>query len=84
MTRLRARTEPAGDAADATERLDGRIWNEVHQLPRRQAAALVLWAVEGLTLDEIGEVLECSGETARTHLRRARQRLAARLKGDPS
>jgi DNA-directed RNA polymerase specialized sigma24 family protein len=40
---------------------------------------VVLWAVEGLTLADIGEVLGCSAETARTHLRRARQRLGATL-----
>jgi DNA-binding CsgD family transcriptional regulator len=42
----------------------------------------VLWAVEGLTLPEIGEVLGCSGETARTHLRRARARLGPSLRSE--
>lgn len=85
MTRLRSRPlHTAGDTADATEPIDERLWSDIRQLPRRQSAALVLWAVEGLTFDEIGEVLKCSGETARTHLRRARQRLATNWKGELS
>jgi RNA polymerase sigma factor (sigma-70 family) len=62
--------------------VDEPVWAEVRKLPRRQAAALVLWAVEGLTFAEIGEVLGCSGETARTHLRRARERLASTLESE--
>jgi RNA polymerase sigma factor (sigma-70 family) len=61
---------------------DGPVWSEVRKLPRRQAAALVLWAVEGLTFAEIGDVLGCSGETARTHLRRARERLGSSLRAE--
>lgn len=59
---------------------DERVWSAVRKLPRTQAAAVVLWAVEGLTLAEIGDVLGCSGETARTHLRRARERLGSSLR----
>jgi DNA-directed RNA polymerase specialized sigma24 family protein len=62
--------------------VDEPVWVEVRKLPRRQAAALVLWAVEGLTFAEIGEVLGCSGETARTHLRRAQDRLASSLRSE--
>jgi DNA-directed RNA polymerase specialized sigma24 family protein len=40
--------------------------------------------VEPLTFAEIGEVLGCSGETARTHLRRARERLATTLESEVS
>jgi RNA polymerase sigma factor (sigma-70 family) len=84
LARVRART-PAGveDPAPATPD-DDRIWSAVRRLPRRQAAALVLWAVEGMTLPEIGEVLGCSGETARTHLRRARERLGTTLRAEAS
>jgi RNA polymerase sigma factor (sigma-70 family) len=62
--------------------VDEPVWLEVRKLPRRQAAALVLWAVEDLTFAEIGKVLGCSGETARTHLRRARERLASSLRSE--
>lgn len=60
--------------------VDGRVWAAVRELPRRQAAAVVLWAVEDLTFAEVGIVLGCSAETARTHLRRARERLALSLR----
>ncbi len=59
---------------------DERIWSEIRQLPRRQAAAMVLWAVEGLAHAEIGAALNCSAETARTHIRRARETLQRTLK----
>jgi DNA-directed RNA polymerase specialized sigma24 family protein len=62
--------------------VDEPVWSEVRKLSRGQAAALVLWAVEGLTFAEIGDVLGCSGETARTHLRRARERLGSSLRAE--
>ena len=58
---------------------DEAVWRHVKRLPPRQRVALVLWAVEGHTLADIGEVIGCSEETARTHLRRARERLRARI-----
>lgn len=72
----RLRTEPPPEHAAPT---DEAVWAAVRRLPRRQAAAIALWSVSGYTLAEIGEVLGCSEETARTHLRRARQRLAEDL-----
>ena len=59
---------------------DERIWSEIRRLPRKQAVAVVLWAVEGLGHAEIGEALDCSAETARTHIRRARETLRRTLK----
>jgi RNA polymerase sigma-70 factor (ECF subfamily) len=59
---------------------DERIWTEVRRLPRKQAVAVVLWAVEGFGHAEIGEALDCSAETARTHIRRARETLSRRVK----
>ena len=61
---------------------DETIWNEIRRLPRRQSAAMVLWAVEGLTHAEIGEALNCSADTARTHIRRARDTLRRTLKSE--
>jgi RNA polymerase sigma factor (sigma-70 family) len=58
---------------------DERIWSQIRRLPRRQAAAMVLWAVEELGHAEIGEALDCSAETARTHIRRARETLRRTL-----
>ena len=75
LARLRLPTA----VVDANLPPDDQIWSEVRRLPRRQGAAIVLWAVEGLSHNEIGQVLGCSAETARTHLRRARSRLQATL-----
>ena len=61
---------------------DETVWNEIRRLPRRQSAAMVLWAVEGLTHAEIGEALHCSADTARTHVRRARDTLRRTLKSE--
>jgi len=73
FTRLRRlETQPAVAVPE-----DAEVWAEVQRLPRRQAAVVVLRFVEGLTYDEIGAVLGCSAETARTHFRRAKERLAA-------
>jgi RNA polymerase sigma factor (sigma-70 family) len=63
----------------ATSAEDAYVWEHVRRLPRRQAAAMVLWAVEQRSFDEIGDVLGCSAETARTHIRRAREALQRSL-----
>ena len=48
---------------------DEQLWRAVRRLPRRQAAAVVLSTVEGLTAEEIGSVLGCSGQRRRvTHI----------------
>ncbi len=73
----RVRPPSTGDVANPVE--DAYVWDHVRRLPRRQAAAMVLWAVEQRSFDEIGGVLGCSAETARTHLRRAREALQRSL-----
>lgn len=55
------------------------LWAEVRKLPSRQAQAVALYYVGGLTMVEVGETLGCSKETVNTHLRRARSTLARRL-----
>ena len=61
---------------------DPALWAAVRSLSGRQRTALVLAALEGRTAAEIGDVLGCSAETAQTHLRRGRARLAQVL-GSP-
>lgn len=74
-----ARVRPPSASVGESSVEDAYVWDHVRRLPRRQAAAMVLWAVEQLSFDEVGEVLGCSGETARTHLRRAREALKRSL-----
>ena len=75
----RVRTASTSETPTPT---DETIWDEIRRLPRRQSAAMVLWAVEGLTHAEIGEALDCSADTARTHIRRARETLRRTLKSE--
>ena len=56
-----------------------RYWAAVRRLPRRQAQAIALTYLEGLTLQEIATVLDVSVPTVGTHLQRARRTLAAAL-----
>ena len=64
--------------ADAAQ-VDDEIWQAVAALPKRQAQVIALMFVDDLSVSEIAAVLECEENTVRTHLRRARQSLAARL-----
>jgi RNA polymerase sigma-70 factor, ECF subfamily len=75
LTRVRANTPVASEPAEQ----DDAVWRAVRRLPRRQAVAVVLTAVEGRSAEEIGVVLGCSGETARTHFRRGVARLRETL-----
>ncbi len=55
------------------------VWKAVRRLPKRQAQTVALFYLEDLSLSETAAVLDCAEETVRTHLRRARKTLAARL-----
>jgi len=55
------------------------VWDEVRQLPRRQAQVIVLHYVDQLTIDEIADVIGCSQGAVKSHLHRARARLSHRL-----
>jgi RNA polymerase sigma factor (sigma-70 family) len=56
-----------------------RMWLEVRRLPKRQFQVVALRYVGDLSLGEIADVLGCSSESVRTHMRRARSTLAKRL-----
>jgi RNA polymerase sigma-70 factor (sigma-E family) len=58
---------------------DDPLWAAVRKLPRRQAQAVVLVYVDDLSLERVAEILQCSVGSVKTHLHRARQRLAAEL-----
>lgn len=55
------------------------VWRAVRRLPRRQAQAVALFYLEDLSLDDVADTLGVSVETVRTHLSRARKKLARRL-----
>jgi RNA polymerase sigma-70 factor (sigma-E family) len=61
---------PVPDHAEAAVERD-RMWALLAQLPRRQRAAVVLRYYEGLTDQEIADVLGCAVGTVRGHISRA-------------
>ncbi|MCU1428643.1 MAG: putative polymerase subfamily sigma factor [Actinomycetia bacterium] len=55
---------------------DDRVWCALRCLPARQRDVLLLTALDGRTAPDIGLILDCSENTVRTHLMRARRSLA--------
>lgn len=55
------------------------VWREVRRLPKRQAQAVVFRHVDGRSIAEIAHILQCSENTVKTHLRRAKEKLSDRL-----
>lgn len=75
LTRLAGR--PSFDA-ELPERSE-EIWSAVRDLPVRQGQAIALRYWDDLGIVQIAEVLGCSTETVKTHLKRGRAALAERL-----
>lgn len=78
--------EPASPAETPHERaerreLEAHLEEALAALPHRQRAALVLRTQEGLAYDAIAEVLECSPQTARVHVMKARRAVAEAIEG---
>lgn len=55
------------------------VWAAVRRLPGRQAQAIALVYFDGMPVGEAGEIMGCSRETARTHLKRGKKALAVSL-----
>jgi RNA polymerase sigma-70 factor (ECF subfamily) len=72
-----AATNPE-DAAAASEQRE-RLLREIERLPAPQRTAVYLYYWLGSPLAEIGELLDLKPETVKSHLHRARQRLASQL-----
>lgn len=76
--RFRLASPDRGDTSgDVSEGMD--VWNEVRRLPARQAQVIALTYFADLSRAEVAETLQCSEDTVKTHLRRARTTLAERL-----
>ena len=70
VTRLAARNaEPAPERCGRTE----SFWRALVALPHRQAPAAALHFVYEMPINEIAETLECTPDTVKQHLARARR-----------
>src|SRR5688500_7278503 len=79
LARLGGRREPVVELAE----VDERVWAAVRRLPPAQARVVALVYVEDRPVAEVAVILGCSPDTVRTHLWRARTRLAVIL-GTPA
>jgi RNA polymerase sigma-70 factor (sigma-E family) len=91
LRRVVLRAEPVeppavADHADAAAERD-QMWIWLARLPRKQRAALVLRYYEGLSDNEIADVLDCAVGTVRAHISRAlatlREHVAPATTGEP-
>jgi RNA polymerase sigma-70 factor (ECF subfamily) len=78
---------PAASSADPYEQvkdqeLGERIRAALAELTPAHKAVILLREVEGLSYEEISEVLQCSRGTVMSRLHYARKRLQSRLRGD--
>lgn len=62
---------------------DEELWSAIRKLPRRQMDVVLLLWFEDLSVAEVAATIDCGHETVRTHWRRARKALVARLSGTP-
>ncbi len=72
-----AETDP--ESALAEDQLRTRLARELHALPEKLRAPVVLFDIEGLSYGEIAEVLQVAEGTVKSRIHRARQALRARL-----
>ena len=71
----RREAEPLAMSESAHE-----LWDAVRGLPPRQRAVVALVFLEDRTVADAARVLGCAEETARTHMKRALQRLGQTVK----
>ncbi len=76
--RLRGRPREVVEA----ELGDEAVWQALRELSPRQAQVLALFYVEDQPLSAVAEILELGEETVKTHLKRGRAAMAAKL-GEP-
>ncbi len=71
--------EPLPDDMAAAQQLGRTVWRLVDELDDKYRLPLLLRAVDGMSYDELTEVLGVNKATVATRLRRARQQLGSRL-----
>jgi len=73
--------DPSGDPSDTMANLElaRQLQAAINALSGNQRAAFVLHHVDGLSLDEVSEIMCCRVGTVKAHLFRACQQLRARL-----
>jgi RNA polymerase sigma factor (sigma-70 family) len=69
----------SGEPTAEIDARDAELWSKVRKLPARQAQLVALVYVQRLTLPEAAETLGIALPTAKTHLARAKERLARDL-----
>ena len=67
------------DEAASTAELSEQIEQAIAELPEKQRAALVLFAIEGLGQKEVADILECSVELVKWNVFQARKKLKKEL-----
>lgn len=78
-TRALLRIGTPQGSAPAADAENEAFWSEVRRLPRRQAQVVALFYGYDMSVADLAATLEISTGTAKTHLSRGRQALAARL-----
>jgi RNA polymerase sigma-70 factor, ECF subfamily len=80
LGKVGADTDRRSTATDRREPSpDDPLWTAVRSLPDQQAAVIALVYLEDLDINEVASALTISEHTARTHLQRAKARLAGLL-----
>jgi RNA polymerase sigma-70 factor (ECF subfamily) len=74
--RALARVGPDATVTPPVPDEDAWLWQQVRELPPRQAQAIALVYVEDLPLERVAVILGCAETTVKTHLARGRQALA--------
>lgn len=66
--------------SEEATRLQQLIWETIDTLSPAQRASLTLFYRDGMSCQEIGEVLDMPAVTVKSHLHRGREKLSAKLK----
>jgi RNA polymerase sigma-70 factor (ECF subfamily) len=76
---VEATPEPGPHEQAAAAELQAQVRSEVAGLPLKQRLAVTLFHLDGMSLAETAQTIGCSVGAVKSHLHRARERLALRL-----